>query len=169
MEFYDVLFGRRSIRKYADRSIPDASLQNILKAAMAAPSAGNQQPWQFIMIRDRAVLDRIPDVHPYASMMTEAQAAVLVCGDLSLEKHEGYWVQDCSAATQNLLLAVQAEGLGGVWLGVYPRRPRMTGLSELVGLPEHVIPFSLISIGYPAEEKGPSMRFKPERIHTDRW
>lgn len=136
---------------------------------MAAPSAGNEQPWQFIVIRERAMLDKVPDVHPYASMMREAQAAVLVCGDLSLGKHEGYWVQGCSAATQNLLLAVQAEGLGGVWLGVYPRKPRMKAIKELFGLPDHAVPFSLIAIGYPAEQKGPSDRYKPERIHNERW
>ncbi|NQT26319.1 nitroreductase family protein [candidate division KSB1 bacterium] len=169
MEFYNVLFGRRSIRKYSGQLVPEQSIQNILKAAMAAPSAGNEQPWQFVVIRERKVLDAIPNVHPYADMMKEAQAAILVCGDISLERHEGYWVQDCAAATQNLLLAVQAEGLGGVWLGVYPREPRMEGIKELVCLPAHVIPFSLIALGYPVEEKGPSNRFKPERIHTDRW
>lgn len=169
MEFYDILFGRRSIRKYTDQPVAEEAIQNVLKAAMAAPSAGNEQPWQFIVIRERAILHAVPDVHPYASMMPDAQAAILVCGDLSLEKHEGYWVQDCAAATQNLLLSIQAEGLGGVWLGVYPREPRMKGIKNLLGLPENVIPFSLIAIGYSAEVKGPSDRFKPERIHRDRW
>ena len=169
MEFYSVVYGRRSIRKYTNQPVPEESIQNILRAAMAAPSAGNEQPWQFIVIQDRDALVRLPEVHPYASMVPEAQAAILVCGDRSLEKHEGYWVQDCAAATQNLLLAVRAEGLGGVWLGVYPRQPRMKGLSELLNLPDLIIPFSLIAIGYPAEEKGPSDRFKPDRIHKDRW
>ncbi len=102
-------------------------------------------------------------------ILREATVAVLICGDLSLEKHKGYWVQDCSAATENLLLAAHAKGLGAVWLGVYPREERVDGLRKLLGIPEHVIPFSLVPIGHPAEQKPPAERYNPSRIHFNRW
>ncbi|HOO57375.1 MAG TPA: nitroreductase family protein [bacterium] len=164
-----LLFERRSIRKFKDIPVNDESIRRIMEAAMAAPSAGNQQPWHFIVIQDRPTLDRIPDIHPYSSMIKEAPLAVLVCADLSLVKHNGMWEQDCSAATQNLLLAVQDLGLGGVWLGVYPREDRIEGLRKLLAVPNNVFPFSLIAIGHPAEEKPPTDRFLPDRIHYDRW
>lgn len=136
---------------------------------MAAPSAGNQQPWHFIVLDERAVLDAIPEHHPHSSMIREATVAILVCGDVSAEKHRGYWVQDCAAATENMLVAVTALGLGAVWLGVYPREDRVKGLKGLFGLPDHIIPFSLIPIGRPAEEKPSADRYDPSRIHYNRW
>ena len=104
-----------------------------------------------------------------AYMAKDAPMAILICGDLQLQKYEGYWVQDCSAATENILIAVQAKGLGGVWLGVYPIEDRVVGLRKLLDIPEHVIPFALISIGYPAEQKPRADRYTPSRIHHDRW
>ena len=103
-------------------AVSEADVTELLEAAMAAPSAGNQQPWHFIVIRDRAVLNAIPGFHPHAAMALHAPVGILVCGDPALEKHPGYWVQDCAAATENLLLAVAAKGLGAVWCGVYPSR-----------------------------------------------
>ena len=111
MDALDMLLSRRSIRKYGDKNVEEHKLQAMLRAAMAAPSAGNQQPWQFVVIRDRRTLDRVCEFHPYAQMCHEAALAILVCGDTGLERHEGFWVQDCSAATQNLLLAAHAQGL----------------------------------------------------------
>ena len=169
METLDTIFTRRSIRKYTDRVVPDELLTDLLKAAMAAPSAGNEQAWQFIVIRDRAILDAIPKFHPYAAMLKYASVAILVCGDLTLEKHKGYWVQDCSAATQNLLLAAAATGLGAVWTGVYPMEDRVAGMRKLLILPEHIVPLSLVPIGYPAEHPGRSERFDQSRIHRDHW
>ncbi len=160
---------RRSIRKYTDRQVTDDTVNSLLKAAMSAPSAGNQQPWQFVVIRDRKVLDEITGVHPYASMLKTAPCAILVCGDEKLETHKGFWVQDCSAATQNILVAANSMGLGTVWLGVYPREKRTDGLKKLLNIPDHVIPMSLIAVGFPAEKKDPADRFKKERIHYDRW
>jgi nitroreductase len=169
MEAMQAILTRRSIRKYTSEPLPEGSLEKLLKAAMSAPSAGNQQPWQFIAITERDVLAQIPSIHPYASMLQEAQAAILVCGDLELEKHRDFWVQDCSAATQNLLLAAHALGLGAVWVGVYPRSDRVAGLRDLLGLPEHVVPLALVSLGYPDEVKGDADRYDEKRVHRNRW
>jgi nitroreductase len=169
VEAIEAILTRRSIRKYTDLPVPDATVQELLEAAMSAPSAGNQQPWQFVVIRDRQTLQKVPSVHPYASMVPGAALAILVCGDLHLETHQGYWVQDCSAATQNLLLAAHAQGLGAVWLGVYPREDRVSGLRSLLRLPEHVVPLALIAIGYPDQAKPRAERYDPARVHKDRW
>jgi nitroreductase len=169
MDTLDAIFFRRSIRKYTDQPLPDELVKELLKAAMAAPSAGNEQAWQFIVIRDRLLLDAIPKFHPYSAMLKYASVAILVCGDLSREKYKGYWVQDCSAATQNLLLAATAKGLGAVWTGVYPMEDRVAGMQKLLGLPEHVIPLSLIPVGFPAEQPGRADRFDAARVHEDRW
>jgi len=169
MEALEAILTRRSIRKYTAQPVPDAVVKEILEAAMSAPSAGNQQPWQFVVIRDRQTLDAIPTIHPYSGMIREAPLAILVCGDLKLEKHSGYWQQDCAAATENLLLAVHAKGLAGVWLGCYPREDRVAGLRKLLGMPEHAVPMALIPIGYPNEKKGRENRYKEDRVHHDRW
>jgi nitroreductase len=160
---------RRSIRKYTGQPISETTLRELLEAAMSAPSAGNQQPWDFVVINDRNILDEIPRVHPYAQMCREAQAAILVCGNQEREAHTGFWVQDCSAATQNLLVAANDLGLGAVWVGVYPREDRVEGLRRLTGLPGHVVPFALVPLGYPAEKKPPGNRFDPARIHYNKW
>ncbi len=169
MDAMQAILSRRSIRKYASQPVSDATVEELLRAAMAAPSAGNQQPWHFVVIRDRQILAQIPEVHPHSSMVPSAQLTILVCGDLQREKHAGYWVQDCSAATQNLLLAAHAKGLGAVWLGVYPREARMAGLRKMMGLPAHIIPLALIPIGYPEEDKPPAARYDPSRVHQDGW
>jgi len=163
------LFTRRSIRHYTKESLKQDTIEMLLKAAMAAPSAGNQQPWHFIIIQDRNILDEIPKVHPYAQMTSEAPLAILVCGDLRNEKHPGFWVQDCSAATENILIEACELGLGAVWVGVYPNEQRVAALSKLVGLPEKIIPLSLIPVGYPAEHKPPSERYDVAKIHYNKW
>lgn len=165
----EAILNRRSIRKYTSEPLSDADIRELLKAAMSAPSAGNEQPWHFIVITERKVLNEIPKIHPYSQMLKEAPAAILVCGDLQLERHKGYWVQDCAAATENILIAAQDMGLGAVWLGVYPREDRVASLQKLLDLPEHVIPLSLVAIGHPAEQKPPANRFNTERIHFNRW
>lgn len=169
MDAIDAILTRRSIRKYTPQEIPDEIVQKLLKAAMNAPSAGNQQPWHFIVIRSREILDEIPTFHQYAQMLKHAPLAIAVCGDLDKQLHKGYWIQDCSAATQNLLLAAHALKLGAVWLGVYPRDNRVQGVQSLLNLPEHVLPLCLIAIGYPDEQKPRADRFLPERIHYDKW
>jgi nitroreductase len=169
MDAIDAILTRRSIRRYSDEPLPDIAIYELLRAAMAAPSAGNEQPWHFIIIKSIDILDRITQIHPYSQMLKEARAAVLVCGDPMLEKHKGFWVQDCSAATENLLIAARAKELGAVWLGVFPRDDRVNGLRKLLDIPEEVIPFALIALGYPAEEKRREDRYNVDRIHLERW
>jgi nitroreductase len=163
------IYTRRSIRKYTGDSVREEDLMGIVKAGMNAPSAGNEQPWHFVIIHDRTKLNAIADFHPFAQMARHAPVAILVCGDPGFEKHKGMWVQDCSAATQNMLLEITARGLGGVWVGVYPREKRMDGLRRLLNIPSNIIPFSLIPIGYPAEKKEPNDKFIQDRIRVDRW
>jgi nitroreductase len=169
MDAMDAILSRRSIRKYTPEPVPENLIQELLKTAMAAPSASNQQPWQFLVINDREILDRIPSFHPYSGMVKEASAVILVCGDLELETSKGFWVQDCSAATENLLLAAHALGLGSVWLGVYPREDRVKGLRKMLNLPDHIIPLALVPIGYPAEKKPPADRYNSKRVRYNRW
>jgi nitroreductase len=169
MDAMEAILSRRSIRRYTAQPVPDELIKELLEAATSAPSAGNEQPWHFIVIKDRGILDEIPKYHPYSQMVREAPAAILVCCDLQLDRHDGMWVQDCSAATENLLIAVQAKGLGAVWLGVYPRKDRVTGLRKLLGIPEHIIPFSLVPMGYPAEHKPKANRYDISRVHDNRW
>jgi nitroreductase len=169
MEVMEAILSRRSIRRYTGEGVPDAMIEEILRAAMQAPSAGNGQPWQFVVITDRATLREIPRFHEHAKMVPDAPVAILVCGDLRREKYEGFWVQDCSAATQNILLAAHAKGLGAVWVGIYPREGRVTGFRRLLGLPDHVVPLALVPIGFPAVRKPAEDRFDRSRIHRDRW
>ena len=169
MEAMDAILSRRSIRRYTGEGIPDPVIEEILRAAMSAPSAGNQQPWHFVVITDRGTLRQVPSFHPHANMVPEAPVAVLVCGDRSREKHEGFWVQDCSAATQNLLLAAHAKGLGAVWVGIYPREDRVFGFRKLLGLPDHVVPLALVPLGFPEGGKPREDRFDRSRVHRERW
>lgn len=169
MDAMEALLSRRSIRKYEAKSISSGLINDILRAAMSAPSAGNQQPWRFVILRERPVLDSIPEIHPHSLMIREAPVAIVICGDESAEAHKGYWPQDCAAATENLLLAAHALGLGGVWLGVYPREERIVGLRKLLNLPHYIVPFAIVPIGFPAEKKPPPGRFDPEKIHYDAW
>ena len=169
MDAIEAILTRRSVRSYTDHPVPEDIIQLLLEAAVSAPSANNQQPWQFIIIEDREILKSIPSVHPYSGMLNHAPLAIVVCGDLSQARLGGYWAQDCSAATQNILLAAHALGLGAVWLGVYPRQERQSAINKIFELPSHIQPFSLISIGHPAEEKGIPDRFKEDRIRWNEW
>lgn len=159
---------RRSIRRYdSGRPVEREKLEGLIRAAMFAPTARNLQPWQFVVVTDREMLDKIPGVHPYAKMVYEATAAIVVCGDKSKDPNEFYLVQNCAAATQNILLEAWAMGLGSVWLGVFGRDERMKGLAELFNLPEEIVPVSLIALGYPMEEKPVPDRFQVDLIHEN--
>lgn len=164
-----IISSRRSVRKYTGERVTDDQVTELLKAAMSAPSAANQQSWCFVVIRSQEVLDRIPSVHPYAAMTPSASAVIVVCGDVADLKFKEYWVQDCSAATENVLLAAHEMGLGAVWLGVHPTEERVEGIRQLLGLPDHIIPLSLIPVGHPAEEHPAADRFDAGRVHCDHW
>ena len=165
----EVILTRRSIRKYIKEPISEKLIKEFLNAAMSAPSAGNEQPWHFVIIDDSEKLKKIPSFHNHAKMLKDASIAILVCGDLNLDKHKGMWVQDCSAATQNILLAVRANNMGAVWLGIYPREERIEGLKKLLKIPDNIMPFSLISIGYTNEKQTKIDRYNKSRIHFNNW
>lgn len=169
MEAMDAILSRRSIRRYKKEAVPKELIDELLNAAMNAPSANNEQPWHFVVIQDRKILDKVPKVHPYSSMLREAPLAIVVCADLQLVRDKAWWVQDCSAATENILIAAQAKGLGAVWLGVYPREDRVRGIQNLLALPQHVIPLCIIPVGYPAEEKPCENRYQSSRVHYEHW
>jgi len=160
---------RISIRRYKNTPICDKDIEDILKAAMAAPSAGNSQPWEFIIIKERELLNKIPNIHPHAQMLLQAPLAILICADLTREKYEGRWMLDCSAASQNILLSVHSKGLGAVWVGIYPDESRMNSFSEMFNLPDNIKPVSLIPIGYPDETKPFSNRFDTNKIHYNKF
>ena len=162
---------RTSIRQFTDQPIAKDTLDQIVKAGMAAPSAVNAQPWAFIVVTEKEVLDSLNNVHPYSNLKT-ATAAIIVCGDMSKAMEgEGreYWVQDCSAATENILLAAHAYGLGAVWCGVYPVEERVNDVKAVLGIPEGIIPLNIITMGYPAENPEPKDKYKPENIHFQKW
>jgi nitroreductase len=163
------IVNRRSIRKYTDQPVTEEQIAQLLRAAMSAPSAANQQPWRFVVVRNRELLDQIPTFHPHASMAPQASLVIAVCGDLSDLRIPERWVQDCSAATENILLAAHDLGLGAVWLGVYPTDERVDGVRKLLALPEHIMPLSMVAVGYPAEHPPAVDRFDPSYVHYDRW
>lgn len=163
------IIDRRSVRSYRSDAVTEEQIEHILRAAMAAPSAGSQQPWDFIVVTDRTLLTKITEVHPYSKMLLEAPAAVVVCGNLSREKHADYWVQDCSAAVENMLLEATHQGLGSVWLGVHPRQDRVEGLKKLFKLPNPVIPLAVVALGYAKDPPVPVDRFNLDYIHRNEW
>ena len=165
MNTIEAIETRRSIRKYNDKKIDKEILEEILKAGMYAPSAYNEQPWQFIVIDNKDLLDEIPTFHDHANMCKTAALAILVCVDLKKEKTEDMWLLDCAAATQNIMLAAFEKTIGSVWVGVYFRQNYIEGFKKLLNLPDHIIPISLIPMGYHDEEIKRVDRFKKDRIH----
>ena len=153
-EVLDTIANRCSIRKYQDREVDEATITLLLKAGTAAPSAHNLQPWEFIVITDRKTLNLIADAHSGGKMLYHAPLCICVCGNLERAHKDftDYWIQDCSAATENILMAVEALGLGAVWCGVHPRPDRVKPVREILGLPSHIIPLNVIAVGYPDED-----------------
>ena len=163
------ILGRRSIRKFTGEAIPDEDIKKILEAAMAAPSACNQQPWHFVVAKDKETHRKVMEIQPYTKMLEKASIALFVCADPELQTCPGFWVQDTSAATENILLAVEALGYGATWCGLYPNDEPVWKTRELLGLPKHVMPLNVIAIGVPDEEKPPSERYNEERVHYEKW
>ena len=161
-----LILARRSIRAYSGEPVSEADVEALLQAAMAAPSASNRKPWHFVVVTDRARLRALADSHPYGQMIAGAGLGIAVCGDPAISD---WWVQDCTAATENVLIAVSALGLGGVWLGCHGRPEREQAVREVLGIPVHVGVLSLLSIGHPAEDKEPRTQYDPVRIHRNGW
>lgn len=168
---FENIFSRKSVRSFTSEPVSEEHIEAMLKAAMAAPTAVNYQPWRFVVVTDRAQLDAMAEVLPYAKMLKQAPLAIVVCGETTwFEGRENpYWQQDCSAATENLLLAAEALGLGAVWTGVYPNMQLAEPLGDFLGLPETVQPLCAIPIGHHDGTTKPRDKWKPENIHYGKW
>jgi len=167
MSNIDIIFARRSIRRYTDEPVTEEQIRMLLEAGMAAPSGSNRQPWHFVTVTDRATLKALADAHPYGKMLAGAALAIAVCGDPAVSPR--YWAQDCSAATENILVATAGLGLGGVWLGCHPHEDRVTPIRRVLGIPESIQVLSLLSIGHPAEYREPRTQYDEARVHRERW
>ncbi|MDE6296670.1 MAG: nitroreductase family protein [Muribaculaceae bacterium] len=168
----DDIMSRCSVRSYSDKEIGPEQLDTLLRAAMAAPTAGNKQPWRFVVINEKEKLQYIGDNFKSMSMAKEAPLAVIMCGDTTATfSGEGrdYWVQDVSAASENLLLAAHAIGLGAVWCGIYPQSDRVKDFSNMLKLPDNILPLACICVGYPEGETTPKDKWKPENIYYNSW
>lgn len=173
----DVIMSRKSVRTYTDQPVTEAQVETLLKAAMAAPTGMNMQPWRFVVVRDQAVKDKLAG--PRGGMIAQAPVVIVVCGETTITRTSpegetvtmpnGNWTADCAAATENLLLAAEAIGLGAVWTASYPYEDRMGPAREALGLPENVSSFCVVPVGYPAGDDKPKDKWKPENIHYDRW
>ncbi len=168
----EVILSRKSVRLYTGKSIPQSEMISLVRAGMAAPSARNAQPWAFVVVTRREQLSALAEALPSGRMLAKAGGAIAVCG-VEKEFLDGppreMWVQDCSAATENILLAAEASGLGAVWLGVYPDKERISNVSRVLKLDAGVIPLNVISIGYPTGAERCKDKYKPEKIHFDTW
>jgi len=167
-----IIHRRKSVRAYLNKPVTKAQLEILMKAGMAAPTAGDRRPWSFVAINDQQQLTALSSALPYAKMLNKAGAAIVVCG-IPEKSYPGiaqeFWVQDCSAATENILLAVEAIDLGAVWIGVYPDPERVAAVQRILGIPDNVIPLNVISIGYPEGTEKPKDKFNPQNIHWEKW
>ena len=163
----DNIATRTSVRDYEARPVEKEKIEKMLRAAMAAPTAMNKQPWHFVVVDQRNVLDALAGTNPYAKMLKKAPLAIVVCGNTDKMIEGGgrdFWIQDASAATENLQLAAHAMGLGAVWTGAYPSEERCISISKVLSLSDNLIPLNMIVVGYPAEQPQPKQKFKEENI-----
>jgi nitroreductase len=169
MDTLDAIATRRSVRRFSDAPLSDEQLDTVLRAAMAAPSASNGRSWRFVVVRDRDRLQRLAHATPFAGPVADAAACIVVCADRPTLKYPGFWVIDCSAAIENLLLAAHATGLGAVWLGVHPIAPFRSAVRRIIEAPVTVVVHSMIAIGIPAAVPAPVDRYDASFIHAERW
>lgn len=171
-EMMQTIFNRKSVRHYSSKKVSKEQLALLVRAGMAAPTAVNKQPWAFVAIQERSILDKLAEHLPYAKMLTQATGAIVVCGDLTKTLDgvaQEYWIQDCSAASQNILLAAESMGLGAVWTGVYPIADRVEVVRNVLGIPSDNIPLNVIIVGYPTGEDKPKDKWKEENLHWEKW
>ena len=165
----DNIFSRKSVRSYTEQPASPQTVEVLLKAAMAAPSGMNAQPWRFVVVREQAIKDKL--AIGFNKMIAKAPVAIVICGITTnkLGVHNPNWTADCAAATENLLLAAEALGLGAVWTACYPYDDRMNPTIEVLGLPDNVKPYCIVPVGYPAGHEKPKDKWKPENVHYDKW
>ena len=163
----ETIMTRTSIRSFTDRAVSADTVEMLLRAGMAAPTAVNLQPWHFVVVNDRAKIDELGGNGRQSQMWHESPLVIVVCGNMEKAMDgvgQAFWVQDCSAATENILLAAHALGLGAVWTGCYPIEERVANISQVLGLPEHIVPLCAIVMGYPNESPQPKDKWKPENV-----
>ncbi len=167
----NVIYTRRSVRSFTGDAVSREDLMKILRAGMSAPSAVNVQPWSFITVTKRETLDELCEMLPYAKMLDKAGAAIVVCGipDKDAVYSRKYWVMDCSAASENILLAAHALGLGAVWTAVYVDEERVRDVRKILHIPQHIIPLNVIPIGIPKGKGSAIDKFREENIHWEKW
>lgn len=165
-EVLENIFARKSVRKYLPKPVEQEKTELLLKAGMAAPSGKDTRPWEFLVVTRREVLDSMAAALPYAKMLKEAPMAIVVCADTT---KSSYWYLDCSAATQNILLAAEALGLGAVWTATYPYEDRMAVVKQYTDLPDHVKSLCVIPVGYPAMPHSPKDKWDASRVHQEKW
>lgn len=167
-DVFTVIHNRKSVRSYQEKAVPEEKAEAMLKAAMAAPTARNIQPWLFYVITDRAILNQLAEALPYAKMLAHAPMAIVVAGDTRKSnpqtEQQLNWAFDCSAATQNILLAAEALGLGAVWTGVFPYSERVNAVQKALSLDPNITPLNIIPVGYPAGEDQPKIKWDPEKV-----
>lgn len=163
------IFNRKSVRSYTEQALSSEQIETLLRAAMAAPSGMNLQPWRFVVVTDPEVRQALAG--PRGGMIAQAPAVFVVCGETMMrgDVPNGNWTADCAAATENLLLAAEAIGLGAVWTACYPYEERMSQARTVLGLPEEVSPYCIVPVGYPAGDEQPKDKWKPENVHYDKW
>lgn len=162
---------RVSVRRFTDEPISDAQLTAILHAAMSAPSGVNKQPWEFIVVDDRELLINLADALPFAKMAGQAPVAIIVCGDSDRfldGPDSNLWEQDCSAASENILLAAHALGLGAVWTCLYPHQDRIDSVKSILNLGDNLTPFNLIPVGHPLSDHAPMDKWHSEKVRFNR-
>lgn len=170
MNRIDAIMNRRSTRKFQDRPVEREKLESILRAGMQAPSAKNTQCWRFLVVQEKDSLEAVSTMSPYSMCARNAKALIITMVDKSVDRFEmGLWIQDLSAANENMLTQIEAEGLGGTWLGMYPFPERVQALTEYFQLPSDVMPFSVIALGYKAKEKEPEDRYDPSKVHWEAY
>ncbi len=168
----NVIYSRKSVRHYTEQAVSREALETLVRAGMSAPSAINRQPWVFIAIDERQILDELGSRLPYARMLLKTKAAIVVCGDMERapdEWQQAFWIQDCSAATENILIAAEAMGLGSVWTAVYPARDRIEIVRRSLNLPDHIIPLNVLPIGYPDHIDKPKDKWNPGKLVWNQW
>lgn len=170
-EVIKVIKNRKSVRHFTGESVSKDDLKKILESAMCAPTAVNKQPWSFVVVTDRKVLDALADSLPYAKMLANAGAAIIICAipEKAFEGSMEFAIIDCSLAGENILLTVESLGLGAVWTAAYPDAKRMSAVRNVLGIPQNVIPLNVIPIGHPTGEDKPKDKFKEENIHWEKW
>jgi len=169
MNAMDAILSRRSVRTYEDRPVPEEAVRALLDVLFSSPTAADARPWHFVVVDRKEILERLGRDMEHCEMLQQARLGLLICADPSLEKIPGFWPQDCAAAAENALVAVNALGLGGVWVALYPLEDRMGSVRKALEIPANIMPFALLSIGFPAEFPGRQDRYDAKRVHRNGW